>query len=109
MLYCLVCFYNEDLSGNFTIDYMFKDKKLALDTLIEYNKIISLNVPRKEWMQIYFYEQLYIPNGDDEDYYVYLSTVDKKIKIFVNEQNLTEGYNFSKLPLPPIQITRPIL
>lgn len=98
MYYCLLCFYDEKCTGTFRIDYIFKDKKLALETLIRYNKFASID--RKTWMQIYFYDNYYIPNGDDRDYHVYL-TPDKKIKIFL-EKNNTIG-NYRKLPLPPIE------
>jgi len=98
MYYCLICFYNEECTGPFRLDYIFRDKKLALETLIKYNKFTSIN--RNTWMQIYFYDNYYIPNGDDTIYHVYLMK-DKKIKIFLEKNNI-DG-NYRKLPLPPIQ------
>lgn len=102
MYYCLICFYNDKCTGPFSIDYIFRDKRLALETLIKYNKFTSVN--RNTWMQIYFYDNYYIPNGDDNNYHVYLMN-DKKIKIFLEKNNI-DG-NYRKLPLPPIQTSVP--
>jgi len=106
MLYCLVCFYKEDLSGGFTVDYMFRDKTIALQTLLEYNRVASGEEKRRAWMQLFFYDQVYVPKGDDGDYYVYLNMEKKKIKIFVDEQKY-DNYRHRLLPLPPIETSIP--
>lgn len=109
MLFFLVCFYNADLTGKFNVEYVFRDKKMAIDTLIAHNKVFGNHNVRTEWLQIYFCDQFYIPNGDDSDYHVYINPNNKKIKIYLDTQPTEKGERYQKLPLPPIETCVPNL
>lgn len=106
MLYCVVCYYREDLTGNFTIDFIFKNKKMAVETVIEYNKVAADIEPRKAWAILYVYEGLYIKPGNVDDYHVYLDSKQHTVYIFVSEQNLP-NFQYQKIPLPPISTKIP--
>lgn len=101
MLYYIVCFYNEKLTGPFTVDYIYRDKANAVKTIVSYIKKSMSEEPRTYWPVLYETDSLSIQQGDCDDYHVYLDNTKKKLYIFVNQQNL-KNLQYDKIPMPPI-------
>lgn len=77
--FCIVCFYDSTMDGKFGVDYIFRDMKIALQTLKIYNDIIGADpANRKCWPIIYAAK---LPNVVDDEYYVYLDPSKKRMHI----------------------------
>jgi len=98
-----VCFYNEQLTGSFTVDYIYRDKAKAVKTIVSYIKKSMSEEPRTYWPVLYETDSLNIQQGDCDDYHVYLDNAKKKLYIFVNQQNLKD-LQYDKIPMPPLSI-----
>lgn len=82
--FCIVCFYNAELTGKFTVDYIFTNMSKAQATLEDY--IIAIENSEKEdptqarrcWPELYIAQ---ITPLVDEEYYVYLDQTKKRLYI----------------------------
>ena len=101
MLYCVVCFYNENCDGNFTIDYIFRDKLKAVQTAVKYTKFAMSEEKRKYWLFVYETDSKTAQPGSIEDFNVYLDHDKKKLYMFTGPQDL-QKLKHSKIPLPSI-------
>ena len=72
MLFCVVCFYNENCEGNFTIDYIYRDKLKAVKTAVNYRKKTEKDETQKYWISMYSTDSKMTQIGNTEDFYVYL-------------------------------------
>lgn len=99
MYYYIVCFYNEELSGNFTVDFIYSDMKTAFTTIKEIQKDEEQQTPRNEWSVLYIYDGKNVRPGDERDYNVYLDSTKKKIYIFCDYHQL-DNLQHSLIPLP---------
>lgn len=90
--YCIVCFYNSNMEGPFTVDYIFKDMKKAFTQL----KALSGEV------HLFISESPQIAPGDTEDFHVYLDIKSKKLYICITECEFTTEVLHDKIPLPPL-------
>jgi hypothetical protein len=102
MLFCVVCFYNEKCEGEFTIDYIYRDKLKAVQTAVNYSKKAVADNPRKLWISVYSTDSLTAQMGSMDDFYIYLDKEKKQLYMFNSKQDL-KNLLMSKIPLPPIE------
>lgn len=97
MYFCIICFYDEEMKGRFTVDYIFTDMKKANIALKEYiDAIESDTEPRRCW------PVLYVANITillEDTYYVYLDQVKKRLYISLEELSKSP-FIYRKLILP---------
>lgn len=105
MLYVIVCYYKPECEGSFTIDYIFRDKRLAISALVQYEKEANVE-SRIFWPKLFYYNHKYIPIGEVNNYHVYLNDKSKNMYIFLQKTDLV-GMQYCVVPLPPISTKLP--
>lgn len=103
MLYCIVCFYDKEMMGKFTIDYVFRNSKLAFETLKEYNRLIELDEDnRSSWPQLYITTEEF-PQYEEDSFI----TLDQHTKKLFMGKKSGSGIVSCKVPIPPISTEVP--
>ena len=101
--FCIVCFYDSTLDGKFGVDYMFRDMKMAIQTLKMYNDINEKNDNQKCWPVIYASK---LPYVEDEEYYVYLDPSKKRMHISAYPVE-DSPFNGRRIALPIVNTSIP--
>lgn len=103
LYYCIVCFYDSEMTGKFTVDFIFTDLKIASDTLKEYMEVIKTNEIQRCWPVLYIAKTTIIT---DETYYVYLDQTKKRLYTSLYEIP-NSPFNSRKLLLPAVSSSMP--
>lgn len=104
--FCIVCFYNKEMTGKFSVDFIFRDMKLANQTLKEYIETIELSssdLERRCWPVLYVAT---ISSIDEDEHYVYLDDVKKRLYISAYELD-NSPFNGRRITLPVLSKTIP--
>ena len=97
--FCIVCFYDPDMKGRFTVDYIFSNLSKANQTLKEYIEAIETSdVDRRCWPVLYIAK---LTITDEDEYYVYLDQTKKRLYLSAFEIE-NSPFMGRRLPLPAI-------